>query len=72
VPLLASVPLLLVGLVCGVLCVLVTRALRDEAAADAVRTQVRRVGETHRAVVESRGVHPGADPRSDGSWRLRS
>lgn len=68
-PLLASLPLVLVLVTTAVLAVLVTRALRDEAVLDALRVEVRRIGETHGAVCSSRGVHPGAGRTGSGAQR---
>ena len=62
-----SVPLLLVAATAGFLALLVIRALRDDAVVEAVRIEVRRVGETHRAVCESRGVHPGTPAAPEGT-----
>lgn len=50
----AVAPLLLVATTVVALAVLVTRSLRDEAVVEGLRMEVRRVGETHRAVHEAR------------------
>jgi len=63
---LLSVPVLLVALTAAALAALAARALRDEATLDALRQEVRRVGEVQRAVHESRAVHRGVDRRSPG------
>jgi len=71
VPLLTSLPLLLVAATTGVLALLVTRALRDESVVDALRREVRRIGETHGAVCTSRGVHPGVTCAGNGTRQRR-
>ncbi|HEX4902057.1 MAG TPA: hypothetical protein VFV42_04555 [Acidimicrobiales bacterium] len=68
--LLSSLPLLLVGSTTAVLAVLVARALRDDAVIDALRVEVRRIGETHRAVCSTRGARTGP-PGAAGTPRRR-
>lgn len=70
--LLASLPLLLVGLTAAVLAVLVARALRDEEVLEAVRLDVRRLGEVQQAVRRSHAVHLGATGHTDDLRRLRA
>lgn len=67
--LLTSLPLVLVGLTTVLLGVLVSREVRDESVVEAVRVDVRRLGEAHRAACESRAGHRGVDPRSDALRR---
>jgi hypothetical protein len=67
--LLTSLPLVLVGLTTVVLGVLVSREVRDEAVVEAVRLDVRRLGEAHRAACESRAGHLVVDARSDALRR---
>jgi len=71
VPLLASLPLVLIAMTSGVLTLLVARALRDDAVVDALRVEVRRIGEAHGAVCVSRGVHPEASGPGTGPQRRR-
>jgi hypothetical protein len=69
--LLATVPLVMVVVAAAVVGVLVSRALRDEQVLDALRLDVRRLGEAHRAACESRAVHRGVTGRPDAVRRLR-
>lgn len=51
---LTALPLLLVGVATLLVGIAVARSLRDEAVLEALRTEVRTVGEVHRAVGEVR------------------
>jgi len=64
--LLVSVPVLLVAASATLLAALASRALRDEATVEALRQEVRRVGEVHRAVHQSRARRPDAARRTSG------
>lgn len=70
-PLLASLPLVLVVLSTLAVGVLVARALRDDAVVEAVRLDVRRLVEAHRAACESRTRHLVVDRCSDPVRRPR-
>lgn len=54
----SALPLLLVTASSVVLAVLVARSLRDETVVEGLRVEVRRLGETHRAVCETRSAAP--------------
>lgn len=62
-PVLSSLPLLLVAIATAATGVLVTRALRDQAVLDALRCELRHLAETHDAVRRSRAVHRGVEDR---------
>ncbi len=68
---LTSLPLLLAALTTAVLALLVARALRDQAVVDALRLEVRRIGETHRAVCSTRGARGGAGSAASAPERGR-
>lgn len=52
-------PVLLVGVALVLLCIAVARSLRDDAVLDALRAEVRSLGEVHLAVHEARAAGAG-------------